>query len=282
MARGKRLISKTEVDGWEAKLRKASTRALDAQVASMNLTLRANGVHGSLVAAGKSPVKNKTKRNAHAAAIGAIAVPFLWSQANWNKNVEQYLEPVAEDVAKAAIVAAAAGTAAISAWGLATIGQTIVNRVTTLAQGVGQSIGTRVDAAGTADDDIVTGVSTVLSTAPDILGDVIGALSQYAANMASQSTAESVTSYSAPTYLSASKTWNTMEDDAVRPDHADADGQEVAINETFTVGGEDLTGPGDDSGSYENTINCRCWTTYDGLVPEGYEPDAYGDNNPNP
>jgi hypothetical protein len=42
----------------------------------------------------------------------------------------------------------------------------------------------------------------------------------------------------------------------VRPDHADAEGQIVGINESFYVGGEYLDYPGDDKGSPEQTINC--------------------------
>jgi hypothetical protein len=58
------------------------------------------------------------------------------------------------------------------------------------------------------------------------------------------------------------KVWKTAEDDLVRPDHADADGQEVGIAETFDVGGEDLAYPGDPNGSWEQVANCRCTVLY--------------------
>lgn len=46
-----------------------------------------------------------------------------------------------------------------------------------------------------------------------------------------------------------------------RDAHIAADGQEVGIDEDFIVGGERLAYPGDDRGSAENTIECKC-TTY--------------------
>lgn len=43
-----------------------------------------------------------------------------------------------------------------------------------------------------------------------------------------------------------------------RPEHAEADGQVVGVDEPFTVGGEKLMYPGDRSGSGWNIYNCRC------------------------
>lgn len=43
-----------------------------------------------------------------------------------------------------------------------------------------------------------------------------------------------------------------------RDAHAEADGQIVAVDEPFQVGGESLDYPGDPAGSPENTINCQC------------------------
>lgn len=63
--------------------------------------------------------------------------------------------------------------------------------------------------------------------------------------------------------ISVQKTWNATLDSSTRPEHAEADGQSVDILDNFDVGGESLAYPGDDSGSPENTINCRCEVTYD-------------------
>ncbi len=54
------------------------------------------------------------------------------------------------------------------------------------------------------------------------------------------------------------KEWLSVQDDRTRDDHADADGQVVAIDEDFDVGGEALAYPGDPSASAENVCNCRC------------------------
>lgn len=54
------------------------------------------------------------------------------------------------------------------------------------------------------------------------------------------------------------KEWLSVEDDRVRPDHADADGQVVGIDEAFSVGGDELDYPGDPSGDPDEIINCRC------------------------
>lgn len=60
------------------------------------------------------------------------------------------------------------------------------------------------------------------------------------------------------------KEWITVGDDKVRPAHADADGQTVEVDEPYTVGGELLMYPADESlgASAENTINCRCSSQY--------------------
>jgi len=57
------------------------------------------------------------------------------------------------------------------------------------------------------------------------------------------------------------KEWVTIQDDATRPEHADADvdGQVRGLDEPFLVAGESLDFPGDpDHGSAWNVINCRC------------------------
>ena len=76
-----------------------------------------------------------------------------------------------------------------------------------------------------------------------------------AANFGSQAAAES-------TGLNILKEWLAANDERTREEHSAADGQTVALNETFEVGGEDLMFPGDPSGSAENIINCRCSVAY--------------------
>jgi len=54
------------------------------------------------------------------------------------------------------------------------------------------------------------------------------------------------------------KQWLSTNDDRTRPDHEDAQGQIVTIDEPFDVGGESLMFPGDPDGSADQTVNCRC------------------------
>lgn len=58
------------------------------------------------------------------------------------------------------------------------------------------------------------------------------------------------------------KVWVATEDERTRETHADADGQEVPIDQAFDVGGDQLMYPGDPDGSDEETINCRCTLIY--------------------
>lgn len=62
------------------------------------------------------------------------------------------------------------------------------------------------------------------------------------------------------------KSWLATFDDRTRPEHAQASGQTVPINETFTVGGEGLEYPGDPGGSAAMVMNCRCTAIYQDSV----------------
>lgn len=54
------------------------------------------------------------------------------------------------------------------------------------------------------------------------------------------------------------KGWLIIDDDDTRPDHEDADGQTVAVEEAFVVGGEECQYPGDPDLSAAQRVNCRC------------------------
>jgi phage portal protein BeeE len=62
--------------------------------------------------------------------------------------------------------------------------------------------------------------------------------------------------------------WIATRDDRTRDEHIDADGQVIAMDESFDVGGEALAYPGDDAGSAWNVINCRCTVAF--LTPDEY------------
>lgn len=58
------------------------------------------------------------------------------------------------------------------------------------------------------------------------------------------------------------KEWISDNSSRTRSAHRAADGQTVPKDEPFTVDGESLMYPGDQSGSADNVINCRCSTGY--------------------
>lgn len=58
-----------------------------------------------------------------------------------------------------------------------------------------------------------------------------------------------------------SKVWHSMEDKRVRPSHAAANGQKVALARLFTVGGHKMSRPGDMRAPLDEWINCRCIIT---------------------
>lgn len=58
------------------------------------------------------------------------------------------------------------------------------------------------------------------------------------------------------------KRWNATEDGRTRPDHDDADGQQVDLTAAFLVGGDRMQHPGDPSADAANVVNCRCVLDY--------------------
>lgn len=52
--------------------------------------------------------------------------------------------------------------------------------------------------------------------------------------------------------------WIATDDDRTRDSHSAVDGVVVAIDQSFSVGGESLEHPGDPTGSLEEIVNCRC------------------------
>jgi 2'-5' RNA ligase len=65
------------------------------------------------------------------------------------------------------------------------------------------------------------------------------------------------------------KVWLATADERTRETHADADGQEVPLDQPFQVGDDLLNFPGDPDGSIEETANCRCAVIFsDTSTPE--------------
>lgn len=75
------------------------------------------------------------------------------------------------------------------------------------------------------------------------------------------------------------KEWIATFDNRTRIDHIQANGQIVDMDKKFMVGGEELSYPGDSSGSAANVINCRCTNApfpkeeiIQGSIPQRIEP----------
>lgn len=69
------------------------------------------------------------------------------------------------------------------------------------------------------------------------------------------------------TNLPLRREWLAAQDERTRPDHAQANGQIVGMDDAFDVGGFPLMYPGDPSGPPDQTINCRCTLGY--IVDDG-------------
>ena len=80
-----------------------------------------------------------------------------------------------------------------------------------------------------------------------------------AATYAMQETAEDIEEKNG---FQMTREWVAVEDERTREAHSEADGQEVGLDEPFEVDGEELDRPGDENGSPENIINCRCTLIY--------------------
>lgn len=65
------------------------------------------------------------------------------------------------------------------------------------------------------------------------------------------------------------KRWLAVMDQNTRPDHVDANGQTVANDEFFVVGGSECMYPGDVSLPANEVINCRCCVVYVPVIEDG-------------
>jgi hypothetical protein len=268
----RRIIAEHLVTDWQEQLRAAVARAYDHQLANVNNRL--GGTHGLTAAGGTMDP---------------------WNDDDWDNEVDQEVQPVLERITNDVTNAAKLGLAAALTWGMASSAGAMVSRARQTLSSAGSAIGGRInvkaDLLASANRDLEAGrayrnaralekAERVMRQAQTSMADALdGGASTFDhlsetlvnsfAQWASQDAASYVAGYMGNTYSDATVTWNAVGDDRTREEHADADGQEVALNEAFIVGGEPLMYPGDPSGSDWNTINCRCWLTYDSLdTPE--------------
>lgn len=117
-------------------------------------------------------------------------------------------------------------------------------------------------ANGASIDDLASAVQDVFDVASRSRAQTIARTEVISASNGSASLAAA----QLPSDVAAGQEFIATRDERTRDDHAEADGQIVAIGTPFTVGGEPLAYPGDPSGSPENVVNCRCTVAF--LTPD--------------
>ncbi|MBP7632332.1 MAG: phage portal protein [Acidimicrobiales bacterium] len=120
-------------------------------------------------------------------------------------------------------------------------------------------------ANGASIDDLASAVQDVFDVASTSRAKTIARTEVISASNGSASLAAA----QLPSDVAAGQEFIATRDERVRDDHADADGQIVAMGAPFDVGGESLLYPGDPAGSAENVINCRCTVAF--LTPQDME-----------
>lgn len=76
------------------------------------------------------------------------------------------------------------------------------------------------------------------------------------------------------------KQWLTRRDNRVRDAHGDVDGQLQLLGDPFTVGGVQMTGPGDPTAPAHLVINCRCEVAFARARQDLENPDADAQSAP--
>ena len=120
-------------------------------------------------------------------------------------------------------------------------------------------------ANGASIDDLARDVQQVFDVASSSRAKTIARTEVISASNGSASLAAA----QLPSDVAAAQEWISTRDERTRDDHADADGQVVAMGATFDVGGEALLYPGDPGGDGGNVINCRCTVAF--LTPKDME-----------
>lgn len=114
----------------------------------------------------------------------------------------------------------------------------------------------RGEVDGLSSREIAKNITEVIPSISNVRANTIARTETHsAAGYANESAAEA-------TGLQLKKEWVAFIDGREREAHAQADGQVVNKDDTFTVDGEELQYAGDPSGSAGNIINCRCVILY--------------------
>lgn len=244
---GKRLLAETRLRRAELRIERAIKAALGRHKAHALAQLRAQ----------------------HLAAAGP---PDAFGLTTWDASVDDGVEPAVAD----SLRDFAASTAQFLALPPETRAE-ILGKIDVPAQTADfvervRTVGT--DVAGRLTDTLSVGIGKgesieALSARVSDVFDIGDNLAERIARTETHGAAEQTTFASAGAIADAgyqlTKTWISTQDDRTRPDHVEADGQIVGMDEPFEVGGDELMFPGDDSlgADVDQLANCRCSCTYD-------------------
>jgi uncharacterized protein with gpF-like domain len=132
------------------------------------------------------------------------------------------------------------------------------------AKMIGETTRTRIQRAVA---EGVEGGMSVPEIADLIEEKTYGVINEYRAELISRTETHAAMQYGSieaakSTDMMKTKTWLSGQDERVRDDHAEMDGQTVGIDEEFDGPCEGMSYPGDPSGPAEEVINCRCVLIY--------------------
>jgi hypothetical protein len=227
---------------------------------------------------------HQRKVNSSGASPGT-APPDPFDLATWHETVQDKVHPAVHSVLSEIVgdVAKAAGIGA----GVHLLGRTIGSSGLTVAQAVDEATDGIVQQASAVGERLAPRVSLVISTADDSsrlaasmntlfnLADVNASLVARSANFFSNALATQA-ALTIHDENPMQKTWTTMGDDRVRPDHDDVDGTTLPADQAFDVGGDSLMYPGDPNGSDAEVANCRCWLVFEPLQEGAATGDSSG------
>ncbi len=233
---GVRLISAARFDRWEARIAGAIGEALASQEARALATLRS---------------------------VSAAAVPTdAFDEASWDTAVDGIVKPAAAGVMAEVlriVTSVIPEGVTIPTIDLAPHVGALVNKV----MGIGPQVAADLTASLTEGAMLGESVSALedrvrsLFASTEARAHTIARTSVVpAANGATHEAMAAVHAQVVPL----DKEWLSAGDSRVRSDHAEADGQRVPFDQTFTVGGESLKYPGDPVASASQSVNCRCTT----------------------
>lgn len=228
--------------------------------------------------------------NLRAAGVGwdtqvADSSAALWDQDAWARAVETDVIPVATRIAQEINTLLRGRYKPV---GMADPTPTLVQIVRQRALAGGPAIGRRLTMKGLTAAVDLEAVRAKIAAAPQryggvthpdaqptvadayqqafgVLDDLVANVGQHMSNAATSILGEAA-NQSQPNLVQ--HTWNCAMIETSREDHVDADGQTVDAGDSFDVGGESLMYPGDPSGSDEQTCNCLCWLTLEGVAAD--------------